>query len=111
LSAALVDSSSIFFVQAEDGIRDATVTGVQTCALPIYARRPRGGGHARHDPRVVSRPAARARRGGGPAEGLRRGRRAVPEGHPGPAARAARAAGIAPEPVQPAPRPGLPLDG
>src|SRR5207245_9228248 len=22
--------------QAEDGIRDATVTGVQTCALPIY---------------------------------------------------------------------------
>src|SRR5207245_5371938 len=24
-----------FFCQAEDGIRDATVTGVQTCALPI----------------------------------------------------------------------------
>src|SRR5207245_5417031 len=24
-----------FFIQAEDGIRDATVTGVQTCALPI----------------------------------------------------------------------------
>src|SRR5207245_7003367 len=24
--------------QAEDGIRDATVTGVQTCALPIYLR-------------------------------------------------------------------------
>src|SRR5207245_3280533 len=24
-----------FFLQAEDGIRDATVTGVQTCALPI----------------------------------------------------------------------------
>src|SRR5207245_6281676 len=23
--------------QAEDGIRDATVTGVQTCALPIYS--------------------------------------------------------------------------
>src|SRR5207245_4128752 len=23
--------------QAEDGIRDATVTGVQTCALPIFA--------------------------------------------------------------------------
>src|SRR5207245_5699571 len=23
-------------LQAEDGIRDATVTGVQTCALPIY---------------------------------------------------------------------------
>src|SRR5438128_4731102 len=28
-------SSSLFFFQAEDGIRDATVTGVQTCALPI----------------------------------------------------------------------------
>src|SRR5258708_17127772 len=27
----------IFFFQAEDGIRDDLVTGVQTCALPIYA--------------------------------------------------------------------------
>src|SRR2546430_7112160 len=27
--------SSFFFFQAEDGIRDLTVTGVQTCALPI----------------------------------------------------------------------------
>src|SRR5689334_1449435 len=26
-----------FFFQAEDGIRDGTVTGVQTCALPIWA--------------------------------------------------------------------------
>ena len=26
-----------FFFQAEDGIRDVAVTGVQTCALPIYA--------------------------------------------------------------------------
>src|SRR2546430_16945364 len=26
-----------FFFQAEDGIRDLTVTGVQTCALPICA--------------------------------------------------------------------------
>ena len=26
----------IFFFQAEDGIRDIGVTGVQTCALPIY---------------------------------------------------------------------------
>src|SRR5215210_9578428 len=25
-----------FFFQAEDGIRDTSVTGVQTCALPIY---------------------------------------------------------------------------
>src|SRR5215467_6425893 len=28
----------IFFFQAEDGIRDYKVTGVQTCALPISAR-------------------------------------------------------------------------
>src|SRR5206468_4837166 len=27
-----------FFFQAEDGIRDLIVTGVQTCALPIWAR-------------------------------------------------------------------------
>src|SRR5687768_18219569 len=26
-----------FFFQAEDGIRDVAVTGVQTCALPIYS--------------------------------------------------------------------------
>src|SRR5437868_13420062 len=26
----------VFFFQAEDGIRDRNVTGVQTCALPIY---------------------------------------------------------------------------
>src|SRR5207245_4280276 len=29
-----------FFFEAEDGIRDATVTGVQTCALPILADAP-----------------------------------------------------------------------
>src|SRR5699024_11599420 len=38
-----------FFFQAEDGIRDRNVTGVQTCALPIYRRRARLG----------SRPGAR----------------------------------------------------
>src|SRR5258707_10811403 len=37
-----------FFFQAEDGIRDIGVTGVQTCALPIYLKSclvmgPRGG--------------------------------------------------------------------
>src|SRR5699024_11755357 len=31
-----VEVSVIFFIQAEDGIRDRNVTGVQTCALPIY---------------------------------------------------------------------------
>src|SRR5262249_58888392 len=29
----------LFFFQAEDGIRDWSVTGVQTCALPISSRR------------------------------------------------------------------------
>src|SRR5260370_29619191 len=28
-----------FFFQAEDGIRDSSVTGVQTCALPIFEER------------------------------------------------------------------------
>src|SRR5437763_10586410 len=28
------------FFQAEDGIRDTSVTGVQTCALPIFLRLP-----------------------------------------------------------------------
>src|SRR6266567_8014508 len=31
---------SVFFFQAEDGIRDLTVPGVQTCALPILAPLP-----------------------------------------------------------------------
>src|SRR5256886_7277341 len=31
----LVRRSTVLFFQAEDGIRDLTVTGVQTCALPI----------------------------------------------------------------------------
>src|SRR5699024_11708131 len=30
------EDSCSFFFQAEDGIRDGHVTGVQTCALPIY---------------------------------------------------------------------------
>src|SRR5204863_6429040 len=32
----LLLSVSFFFFQAEDGIRDLYVTGVQTCALPIF---------------------------------------------------------------------------
>src|SRR5689334_23460254 len=36
-----------FFFQAEDGIRDGTVTGVQTCALPIYEPCARRGADAR----------------------------------------------------------------
>src|SRR5207245_7521162 len=47
----------IFFFQAEDGIRDATVTGVQTCALPIS----RGDRRRRRSARARA-PDARARR-------------------------------------------------
>src|SRR2546430_7336799 len=44
-----------FFFQAEDGIRDLTVTGVQTCALPISAR------GARRLKRAVRRPLSPAK--------------------------------------------------
>src|SRR6478672_13160306 len=47
--------SFIFFCQAEDGIRYLIVTGVQTCALPIYG----GCAHHRaHHPAALSGPAA-----------------------------------------------------
>src|SRR5437016_7290551 len=52
---------NFFFFQAEDGIRDWSVTGVQTCALPIWTRaggngRPGGvrGGPTLNDPSVQS---------------------------------------------------------
>src|SRR2546430_6724627 len=35
ISLAWQKRDFFFFFQAEDGIRDLTVTGVQTCALPI----------------------------------------------------------------------------
>src|SRR5688572_33456958 len=43
-----------FFFQAEDGIRDLTVTGVQTCALPIFLRRPARLPRARHARRAAA---------------------------------------------------------
>src|SRR5690348_11348701 len=51
-------SLGVFFFQAEDGIRAGRVTGVQTCALPIFAARRRIA-----PPRVV---------GGGPEADRRR---------------------------------------
>src|SRR5256885_7049060 len=42
----LMTMTKHFFFQAEDGIRDYKVTGVQTCALPIYLRVQR---HEQHD--------------------------------------------------------------
>src|SRR3989475_1670542 len=60
----------IFFFQAEDGIRDLTVTGVQTCALPIFRRAVRS---ARSRPR-------RARPGGRHALCRQSAARAEPRG-------------------------------
>src|SRR5713226_8346571 len=62
-----------FFFQAEDGIRDGRVTGVQTCALPIsHARlgavRPAARGTARH---AVRSQGPSARRRGGEVGALR----------------------------------------
>src|SRR5687768_17958130 len=66
-----------FFFQAEDGIRDVAVTGVQTCALPIWAHRRRGQRAARHRrrrARVLGGGDPRDVRGGRRAAGLRRRR-------------------------------------
>src|SRR2546430_14293391 len=45
-----------FFFQAEDGIRDLTVTGVQTCALPICCPRPSPSGLSRRRQRPARAP-------------------------------------------------------
>src|SRR5207244_10043382 len=58
-----------FFFQAEDGIRDDLVTGVQTCALPIYgcpagpAASRSGPGTAGVSPTGPRRPRGSSRRG------------------------------------------------
>src|SRR5437762_13700315 len=46
----------LFFFQAEDGIRDTSVTGVQTCALPILRARPTGRGSLDDPDFAVGRP-------------------------------------------------------
>src|SRR5260370_10963188 len=58
--SCILDFYNFFFFQAEDGIRDSSVTGVQTCALPISLARTSGtSSSAESTPR--SRPAAIAR--------------------------------------------------
>src|SRR2546422_4881118 len=63
-----------FFFQAEDGIRDVAVTGVQTCALPILDRRNMDVSAWR--PRNASRAASspgRSRRSSGTAQSVEGG--------------------------------------
>src|SRR5437763_10149750 len=36
--SVISEAGALFFFQAEDGIQDTSVTGVQTCALPIWGR-------------------------------------------------------------------------
>src|SRR5688572_32464125 len=65
-----------FFFQAEDGIRDLTVTGVQTCALPISKNTniiPRPNMVApRANRRVVQTPGVRPSTGSGRSPGANR---------------------------------------
>src|SRR5439155_14824123 len=74
---------SFFFFQAEDGIRDGHVTGVQTCALPIS----RAGSVAaarscrRSRRSTAARGAASAPRGAAPSRGTA-GRRTPPPSRP-----------------------------
>src|SRR5256885_6590902 len=86
-----VTGGVFFFFQAEDGIRDYKVTGVQTCALPICARgeaareryppllRPHGGPRRSH-------LARRGRAGLRHARALPRGRHPLDQGEIGRAA-------------------------
>src|SRR3989440_902512 len=71
-----VDTSFFFFFQAEDGIRDLIVTGVQTCALPISARR--------RSRRVQARATQSARGSAGPPRRTRAPRCARPRFPPPP---------------------------
>src|SRR5256885_7551850 len=74
-----------FFFQAEDGIRDYKVTGVQTCALPICARLFDRGARPGAGNRAAGAPSGPARA----LRGLARGRIRAPARR----ARTARAAG------------------
>src|SRR6266542_3059607 len=52
-----------FFFQAEDGIRDATVTGAQTCALPISRVHPVRADRRGHEPVLARNGEPGGRRG------------------------------------------------
>src|SRR2546430_102967 len=89
-----ISTEVFFFFQAEDGIRDLTVTGVQTCALPISAALlPLAGERPRAEPRDRARrlveSGAHARRRAPLSHaprGRERSRRCREAGRPGHAA-------------------------
>src|SRR5437762_7615205 len=75
-----------FFFQAEDGIRDTSVTGVQTCALPISPTGPRRAARAPGEridgdatPGGARYPRHRTDRGDGRAGGTRDRQRDLPQ--------------------------------
>src|SRR2546426_9325773 len=80
-----------FFFQAEDGIRDYKVTGVQTCALPISVAHPRRGRAklSPHDPRSDLLCDERSRTGGTEGQGRRGADDLSTRRRPAPRARAA----------------------
>src|SRR2546430_5874729 len=69
-------SCFFFFFQAEDGIRDLTVTGVQTCALPISATARQVAAKACHCPSRPTRLAWNEGTVSSSAGGVRRSARA-----------------------------------
>src|SRR6266481_5929589 len=64
----------VFFFQAEDGIRGGTVTGVQTCALPILAEASQRSGLRSKQASDITK------RRGEKSGGVRRDRKSVVEG-------------------------------
>src|SRR3712207_8306327 len=55
-------SNDFFFFQAEDGIRDIGVTGIQTCALPICTRASSSTERSEKNPMTFRTKAARRTR-------------------------------------------------
>src|SRR5437867_5194870 len=75
LVVVIIKCRVFFFFQAEDGIRDRTVTGVQTCALPISPTARAGTRSLPLSPTIVAAVRSRSRsadaRSSSPGAGLR----------------------------------------
>src|SRR5699024_12158117 len=76
-SLSTIASTWLFLFQAEDGIRVRNVTGVQTCALPIY----RYAANRRSGLAAAAQPAGRG--GGGPSPSRRNPFASGPAAGPG----------------------------